>query len=794
MEKKMINFEEVIYSSSQKSIISGMSGFHVRTHSANVDTDLIDTLAKNDFFSYELSSDRMVSMEQLQDNPKIVYEYPESFVYKKICLENGKQKYVISRTVYIGIDYGYFCNGEHRRTGSNFFAHVLVFDEQPPKEIFKIIVENNAFNNNVFLPLDYTCSPNNRELTRLLTGEPQLMPSNSFDIASYNRASFHLREELGMVAAGVLQLYINRKNKTENGNQLIVKATKEITKEIINFIKNFIPQTMSSQLTFVSNYVREGMPDDFDIVFVNEFYNGTLYEEQHICIDLLNGNHTGMEKNLLLDKITNLAKEGDEKTLSSLLEYISSINIQHDSDYEFLYKIFILTKSDKEISLTDLSSDFIEKLSKANLSGGNKQIVWNKINTIINSCIMSKNGQDIIKTLSLLAIIKQYGFDKEINITSSGKEYFTRILFDTNENFGRIVKSNNISTVLPIISPTIIQTSDRLFNSLQTSDSKEVWKAFISICFSGNDKLAANSGLIITKVADSPMPLESRKELMLQLFPVSGNGEQIFFNYFMANPDAINKYPDILNLICKKKPAEYYPKLLSETQGNQAAFNLITSSLQQLFKEKTDHKENISSVLDTFLTIANNTPKEILVKVDFNSLLKTFTDMMLDNPAEKYKNQVDELLESGLKIKQDNLSVFKAIQSILKNESAEESNVKTISFAYKLSKKDIIEEMFSNWMKRGFSKRDLVDFINSNNGLRNTPQFISYMIISIWNSSVNNINANRKDLVETIIDNAKWSKDDFNKFIKSDKPEDLTAFITKSNGFFNKLLRKLFNK
>lgn len=794
MEKKMINFEEVIYSSSQKSIISGMSGFHVRTHSANIDTALIDTLSKDGFFGYELPSDRMVSMEQLQDNPKIVYEYPESFVYKKICLENGKQKYVISRTVYIGIDYGYFCNGEHKRTGSNFFTHILIFDEQPPIEIFKIIVKNNAFNNNAFLPLDYTCSPDNRELTRLLTGEPLLMPPNCFDISSYSTGNFNLREELGLVTAGVLQLYINRKNRTENGNQLIIKANKVITKEIINFIKNFIPQAISSQLTFISNYVREGMPDNFDIVFVNEFYNGTLYEEQHICIDLLNRNHTGVEKNLLLEKITNLAKEGDEKTLNSLLDYISGINIQHDSDYEFLYQIFILTKSDKAISLTDLSPDFIEKLSKANLSGSNKQMIWNKINIVINSGVISKNGQDIIKTLSLLDIIKRYGLDKEINIASSGKEYFTRVLFDTNENFGRIVKSSNINTVLPIITPTLIQTSDRLFSSLLNSDSKEVWKAFISICFSGNDKLATNSDLIISKIAGSTMPLETQKELMLELYPVSGNGEQIFFNYFMANPAVINKYQDILNQICKKNPTEYYPKLLSEAQDNPTVFKLITSNLQQLFKEKLDHKENISSVLDTFLTIANNTPKNVFAKIDFNSLLRIFADTMLDNPAEKYKNQIDGLLESELKIKQDTLSVFKAMQSILKNESMGENNMKTMSFAYKLSKKDIIGEIFDSWMKQGLIKGDLIDFINSNNGLRSTPQFIAYMITSIWNSTVNNINTNRKDLVEAIIDNAKWSKDDFNKFIKSDKPEDLTAFITKSNGFFNKLLRKLFNK
>lgn len=787
-----VNFEEVIYSSSQKSIVSGMSGFGVRTHSADLSEDLIDILAKSGFFSYELSSDRMVEMKQLKNNPRIVYDYPETFIYKKISLENGIKKYIFSRTVYLGIDYGYFCGGDHCRTGSNYFSHILIFDKKPPKEIFNIIIDNNTYKNNVFLPLDYTCSPDNKELTALLTGEPYPLPSNSFNILQDRQIELNIADYMGLIITGVLQLYINSKVDSKNEKRLIIKTDKDTSKNILNVIKNFIPSTISSNLTFVTNHVREGMPDGFDIVFVNQFYNGTLYEDQHICVDLFNGNHTGTEQNFLFDKVFELVKSEDIETLKLLLDYVSEINIDYDSDFSFLYNIFILTKSDHELQLSDLTSEFINKLNKANLSESNKKIIWKKINSVINSKLNSINGKEIIDTLSLLTILQHNNIDEKINISEPTKEHFSKILFDSNQYFDRIVNSKNISVVAQITVPNIINNTDRLFGSLQTTDCKEAWCTFINICFPNTDKLTSNARLIITKIIYSQLPLTSQSELLLHLYPISDNGEQVFFNFFSTNINLICKHPEILFQICRKNPRTYYPELISKSINDQKIFEIVSTSFFELFNEKLTCKESTHLIVDDFLAIVSNLPQEAIEKLDIDNLMQTFIDSILDNPSKKYKSQIEELLNLQLKMKIDKKNQLLTIQSILNMEVPKTVNVKTMSFAYHLSMIDILKEMFNNWMRGGFSNKDLLHFIESAKGLSDNPQLITHMIESIWASTLKEIKSNKNILIETIIHNVKWNKHDYNKFIKSNEAEDLVTFITKSSSIFNKLFKKLF--
>lgn len=791
---KQVNFEEVIFSSSQKSIITDMSGFGVRTHSAHITEGLPDTLFSNGLFSYELSSDRMVGKQQLQDNPRIVYDYPETYIYKKIKLDSGKERYIFLRTIYIGIDYGYFCDGGNQRTGSNYFSHALVFDEKPPKEVFNIIANNNAYLNNVFLPLDYTCSPNNKELIALLTGDPVLLPPNCFSITPNRHEQFTVTEYMGLVITGVLQMYINgRSNSGDEVKKLIVKADKDLTKDILHIIKVFIPQPISSELTFTTNYNKDGVPDDIDIVFVNQFYDGTLYEDRNICIDLLNGQHTGIEQNFLFDKIQELIRSNEVKTLQSLLEYIAEINIDNNSDFKFLYNIFVLTKSDKEVLLTDLTSEFIRKLAAANLSGNNKGVVWSKISDIINNGLQSDRGKEIIATLSLIGLLKDNDLEREINISVSAKEHFSKILFDTSDYFGRIVNADNISIVPQIVIPNIIGSTDRLFGSLETTDKKEIWSAFIRMSFPGNEKLTSNAHLIISKVAASQLSSTSQKDLLLQLYPISGSGEQVFLKYFTDNPNQISKYSDILLQLCRKKPQDYYPQLMIVSAANQAAFSIVSSGFVQLFDEKVGNNENTYSVFGDFLAIIKAVPKGISAKLNLGHLVQSFVDSIFNNPSDKYKSQIEELLDSGLKINAEKQAMLYAILSILNNEIPKEVNVKTVTLAYRLSKKGVSKDLIDEWIKQGFTNKDLLQFIESTSKLSNNPQLINHLILSIWKTSSANVKTNRKILVETIIHNLKWKKDDRNKFLKSGIPEDLAAFIKKSLGFFNKLSRKLFN-
>ena len=71
----------------------------------------------------------MLTFEQISQNPRTVYDYAPAYAFRRVDLTSGGTRYVLSRTVYIGIDYGYFCKRDGAmRTGANYFAHLLVFD------------------------------------------------------------------------------------------------------------------------------------------------------------------------------------------------------------------------------------------------------------------------------------------------------------------------------------------------------------------------------------------------------------------------------------------------------------------------------------------------------------------------------------------------------------------------------------------------------------------------------------------------------------------------------------------
>ena len=286
-----MKFAELIYASCQKSLVTGSAGFQVRTHTEGLDGDTIDAVVRSNLFGYPLPDDKRVSISQLRENPKIVCDYPYTFIYKKI--DTGQ--YVFSRTTYIGIDYGYFCEGSAMRDGANYLTHVLIFDDEPPKDIFKLMLHNNYFGNSVFLPRDNTCSPNNEELTFLLTGDPQPMPQNSFDVGAPLTDFDQMPDYMNEVMAGVGQLYHSRKYQPHENKCLIIKAPHSIADRIVATLKLFMSDELVKHLTFTTNYQRNGLPEDVDMVFVNELYEGNLYEEEQICVDLFANTRTGIE-------------------------------------------------------------------------------------------------------------------------------------------------------------------------------------------------------------------------------------------------------------------------------------------------------------------------------------------------------------------------------------------------------------------------------------------------------------------------------------------------------------------
>ena len=107
---KTLNYKEIYYTSSERSIITHSAGIGIRTYTNGMDSHEASTIAEKCVFGYSLDDSRKLTFEQIQQNPRIVYDYSPTYIYHKVMLDSGSVKYVLGRTIYLGIDYGYFCN------------------------------------------------------------------------------------------------------------------------------------------------------------------------------------------------------------------------------------------------------------------------------------------------------------------------------------------------------------------------------------------------------------------------------------------------------------------------------------------------------------------------------------------------------------------------------------------------------------------------------------------------------------------------------------------------------------
>jgi hypothetical protein len=276
---------------------------------------------------------------------------------------------------------------------------------------------------------------------------------------------------------------------------------------------------------------------------------------------------------------------------------------------------------------------------------------------------------------------------------------------------------------------------------------------------------------------------------LLRLYPVAGAGADIFHKYFLAHPEHISKLSAIVEKICLQSTTECFSPLIVKSGNDAAALKILTPLVGTYFKRQLEQKGDYFACLTEFSSMINKITTETFNRMQLGAILQSYLDAIYKNPAEKVKPLLEGLLKSGIRIDSAVSTSFLAIISVIDNATPETVNGEILTLALRLSKYPLLGEMFGKWTKEGLTKDDLQKFLKeSGNTINSSQQFIGQMIETIWTSQARA----KKEYVEIIIDNVKWSKNDYKKFLKDNKHADLTAFLKKSSNFFYKLLKKLF--
>ena len=780
-----IDCKEIYYASTEHSAISGYAGFGVRTYTKGMRPDEVTEIVDKCAPGYSVEADRMLTFEQISSNPRVVYDYAPAYSFRRVELAAGGSRYVLSRTVYIGIDYGYFCdrNGA-MRTGANYFAHLLVFDELPPVGVFAMIG-----NEDLFFPRDYTCYPGNAELQSLLTGEPQLLPPRSLRCGSGEIAAA-VAADLARCVTALLQAYANGKRGTDPSLcKVIIKAPESTTQALVKSL-SVLPVGLIAGKRFTTNYMQGyGVPDEYDMVFVNEHNERELYEDSHVCVNLFEGTTRNVDDNFIYRKIVELAAGGDTATMMQLVDYYLRLDPAKEHDYAFEYNMFLVAETSKEVSLDDLSGEFIAKACALRLAPEAEARLWDKINAAVNRGLTSSRGLEINKAIAVAGYILQSD-GQRLQLTPESSKWITcTILFGSPSYLGKVVNSSNIDVVLYITDRGLIPSEDSFFDALNQSHSTTVWRKMLRYYY---DDINDNIGIIINRIMQWPVPPEARHELIGELFPVERCGNALY-GYILAHTEQISDLKEMVRAVCLRADKERFSAILKQSGNDAVVAGVLAPIVAEYYAGMVSHdpRNGIKALLEFI--------DEVTVPV-FNGMeaarrvFDVYADACMKNPAGCDRDVLGRLLPpSEIAVGHEAAAKIATVASLMDGNVPSMVDCSVLLMAHRMGKDaGYIRQLYEAWLKLSPSRKEVAAYASQAAGM--AAACVAGIISATWESQVQAIRADRENYVLAIADNVKWNSTDRKAFIASCPDKALAKHLAGADKFFTKLTRKLFNR
>ena len=778
-----LSYQEIFYSSSETGIFTGNAGFGVRTCTRGMDSIDVDKIVEACATGYSVYNERILDMDRILANPDIVYDYPPVYLFRTVDLNNGSKKYVFGRTVYLGVDYGFFKGiNAYDRAGTNYLTHLLVFNEKPSVAIIRDLLLQDKY-----LPLNYSCSPNNIELQKLLTGNPEFLEQKAFEAdetPSLDESSL----DCSSFIKGVVQMLKNKELplETDIPRKMYVKCPWKSVETCLKAL-DVIPKNEIESLQYVTNYMQGyGIPDGYDIAFVNEFNEAELYEDNYITADLFSGTNKNVNNDLIINNIGNLIRQNDAESAAKLIQFYLDLKDIPESEYEFYYNIFLGAVSDLDISLSDMTEATIKKLRDIQLDNAQSAKFWGKVNKAINEGLTATQGSDFLLAVDKIKLFNVHCPGK-VHIQEECINYLTNILFSGRGNFGKIANENNISTLLKLVNKSLIPSEELFLSSLSENSKAKVWEESLEFYYKG--QYDGNESILET-VFHSNLSDASICELLSKVFPLSRYADTLF-DYFKNHTTDTVKANSIVSSLVKyygeKRFSDFVWLGQLEPEFIKVASPVITSHYQE--KVENNAKFGVLALFEFIEKVGS----EQIAPLNLWGVLKTAAQKYLRESLTDIKQFITRIEELEIDYQGHLDSEMDSLTCIANHEMPKFVTTPYIETAIQVYSGDenYVESLFSNWIRNGVGKEEIKTFITSNKK-RLSDSLIAGLIKTIWNSPSLQSSKEKETSVLAVIDNCGWSQKKVEEFSLKCESKELEKFLLKSNNLFGKLVRKLF--
>lgn len=777
------DYQEIFYTSSEKGIFSGNPGFGIRACTQGMAYDEADRIVSTCSPGYEVYNERVLDMERIKANPDVVYDYPPVYMYRTVQLNDGSKKYVLGRTVYLGVDYGFFKGiNAYDRTGTNYFTHFFVFSKEPPVSLLgKIICEQ------AFAPSNYSCSPANTELQALLTGDPEFLPPKSLEFDA-GQAELVCPEEAIHFLLGVTQMLKNQNlpEETDAPRKMYVKCPWKRVEEFISTLSMFA-HTSSEKIHFLSNYMQGyGIPEGSDIVFVNEYNVTDLYEDNYVTVDFFNESKKNVESNFIIDRITDLIRQKELKTASQLVEFYLGLNNVPDADYEFSYFIFVGAVSDMEVRMEDLTDTFLQKLSAIRLDEDRSSRLWGKVNKTLNEGLTSTSGKDFMTAVLRYKEIRRI-FPEKVQIQEATASYVTSILFNGNGNFGKIANEGNITSLLEMVDKNIIPSEELFLASLHESSIGKVWQKCLAFYYNGQFR---NPAAVISAIVHASLSEQEISGLLAVTFPTDKYADTLF-EYYKAHPSDIVRVKANFAALVGHYGEKRFADFVQMTQTAPELKPAVAPAIVKYYGDKIN--ANLLLGTNALFDFLDKTGIVQITHLSLWPLLQTASKKYLKEPLKDIKTFLNKLTERNITFPKDQDGEVSLLICLV-NKTAPKTADRTFTRVVFRNYPDdaaFVTQVFMAWVNNGAEKEQVGEFI-ADTRHRMSDEIISSVMKSIWKSTVPQVSQNKESLVLAVLDNSGWDRNKVEDFCKKTRNPELKEFVLKSSSFFSKLLRKLF--
>lgn len=807
---KRIKFNEIIECSSQQSILSGQAGFGIRTITEGFNPELARKICDEISCAYEVDIAEQVTTEQITTDPSCVTQYPHTLKYQVVKNDDGKELYVIACATYVGIDYGYFCNIESaRRAGSNYIADILVFDEKPTAELFQALIEQK-----IFRPIDNTCTPTNPELQELLTGEPSYLSPREVEVKETSEAIPTINEQTALVAMALLQTKINQDLGKDNGLINIVFQAQEAKVPSILQSIGTLPNDLVSDKYFHTNFLQGyGMPNGYRMMFLNEHNKEQVYIENYVYLNLDENKFMNLDTdNFYFGKIKEAAAANNYALFYNLVNYLFRLSVQADTDYKFLYNLFIATETDKKLSIDELTEDFFTKAKKANLPSDKWQRFVVSVNNTLDETIQKENlgaKADANCHAAMKVITYLYNNWKEVlHLNENSLQGLTN-LWHLDGTLARYTNEFGIDIIQYI--NTKDNNPEAFIEAIKKVDNPDYWERFIKEQMKAFKENNVPHGITNDIIIDTILAsaVADKNALIARFYPIS-SAEGTLISYVESHPNKMGNLEPTIKSLCLGDKLPLMIQLLKvcnfDGQGMQVMKQIIQNYFTGLFKESKEPQ--MKNAIEKLVELTRNVTTANNVKaLDIPHYVSIYTDYLEKYPKAADKQSIEYFLKNDItkrEIEVNDANRIEFIVNLLDKDSDYMGTYRELLIAKRLGcpmqevRLKIVEKLFTDKAKKheklnlSYIKEYFTDKY-SEIPSEKTKEESKLVLDRLWDTFKGDPHI-CEEATPAIIEAAKWTSKDRKEYLEKCKNDKEKAFITKYYSFFTSICRKLFKK